>query len=329
MSSGSTALPTAENGNGGNKRIPCSLHGCKRVYTDNIALERHIRDHEIPAQSLPGKVLLCSSIGCSGSFSNMQRLMEHMRHHHKPNIFFQCESCRTKLRSYRGLLTHLHTCSRVPRSRTKPPELTLPLPAAANRPDMSTTAMDQQPPQLESVSAAQQLPSQIPNPDGSFPTAVPQPDSAGPPLLGPPILPLPQASPPHLASPQLSVAPHQPLFRNEAFNLPSSLNLDGPKAASDRLDAQGQQQTHTWSPESVHPAPGSAPHSPPGSSAVWKKNQGIACSRRILWEHTRGRYTCVQCGHVVSNRKEMTQHINSQHSGNKAAEDTTNSVNNT
>uniref|UniRef100_A0A3Q1ESU7 Zinc finger protein 414 n=1 Tax=Acanthochromis polyacanthus TaxID=80966 RepID=A0A3Q1ESU7_9TELE len=287
-------------------RIPCSLHGCKRVYTDNSALERHIQDHEIPAQSLPGELLLCSSIGCSGSFPNMQRLMQHMRHHHKPNIFFHC---RTKLRSYRGLLTHLHTCSKVPRSRTKPLELTLPLPAAANHPNVTATAMDQQPPQLESVSA---------------------PVSAGPPLLGPPILPLSQASPSLLASPQLSEATHQSVFRNEALNLPSSLNLDGPKAASDRLDAQGQQQTHTWSPESFHPAPGSAPHSPPGSSAVWKKNPGEPVFlRRILWEHTRGRYTCVQCGHVVSNRKEMTQHINSQHSGSKAAEDTTNSTDNT
>lgn len=35
-----------------------------------------------------GKALLCSTVGCGGSFPNMQKLMEHMRHHHKPNIFF-------------------------------------------------------------------------------------------------------------------------------------------------------------------------------------------------------------------------------------------------
>lgn len=36
----------------------------------------------------PGKVLLCSTAGCSGSFPNMKKLMEHMRQHHKPNIYF-------------------------------------------------------------------------------------------------------------------------------------------------------------------------------------------------------------------------------------------------
>lgn len=56
---------------------------------------------------------------------------------------------------------------------------------------------------------------------------------------------------------------------------------------------------------------------------------GLACSRRILWEHTRGRYTCVQCGHVVTNRKEMTLHISSKHSTVKAVEDTGSSATNT
>lgn len=299
MSPGGAAVQTSDDGSAGNKRTPCPVHGCKRVYTDHSALESHLKDHETPALSLPGKVLLCSTVGCSGSFPNMQKLMEHMRHHHKPNIFFQCESCRTKLRSYRGLLTHLHTCSKVPRGKTKPAEPTPPQPAAATNPNVTPGAMAQDPPQLESVT--QQLPSQIPNPDGSLPTAGPQPDSAGLPLLCLPVLPLSETSPP------------QPPPMNKA-----TVNLDGPKAGPDPPDTQSQ---HKTSSEPVHPAPGSAPHSPPGASAVWKKNQGLACSRRILWEHTRGRYTCVQCGHTVTNRKDMTQHINSQHNSAKAAED--------
>ncbi|XP_070765050.1 zinc finger protein 414 [Enoplosus armatus] len=315
MSSGSTLSQPAENGNGGNKRTPCPLHGCKRVYTDASALESHIKDHEISAQSLPGKVLLCSSVGCSGSFPNMQKLMEHMRHHHKPNIFFLCESCRTKLRSYRGLLTHLHTCSKVPRGKTKPTEPMPPPPAAVTNPNMTPTAMD-------SVSAPQQLPSQTPNPDGSFPAAVPQPDSGDPPFLGPPFLSAQQTSPPQLAPQQLTEGAPQPQLWNKASDVSPTLNLEDPTVAPDLHDAQGQHQTQTRSPEPVHPAPGAAPHSPPGSSAVWKKNQGMACNRRILWEHTKGRYTCVQCGHTATNRKEMTQHINTQHSANKPADDT-------
>lgn len=38
----------------GSTRTPCPLYGCKRVYTDTRALETHIKDHEISAQSLPG-----------------------------------------------------------------------------------------------------------------------------------------------------------------------------------------------------------------------------------------------------------------------------------
>ncbi|XP_069034083.1 LOW QUALITY PROTEIN: zinc finger protein 414-like [Embiotoca jacksoni] len=295
MSPGSTVLQTPEPGDGvsGNKRMTCPLHGCKRVYTDASALESHVKEHEIPAQSVPGKVLLCSSVGCSGSFPSMQQLMQHMRHHHKPNIFFQCESCRTKLRSYRGLLTHLHTCSKVPRGKPKPAE---PAPLAPDR-----------------------TPAHIPHPDGSLLPAAPQPDPAAPHLLAPPRVASPADLPPPARSPQLAeVTPRPP----EAPDPPPSLVPDGPKAAPDPPGVPSQHQTQTGSPEPVPAAPGSEPPSPPGPSAVWKKHQGLSCSRRVLWEHTRGRYTCVQCGHTVTNRKEMTQHINSQHSGSRAAEDT-------
>ncbi|XP_029318381.1 zinc finger protein 414 [Cottoperca gobio] len=302
MSSGSTVLHNAESGNGGNKRMPCSLHGCKRVYSDSAALESHIKDHDISAQSLPGKVLLCSTVGCSGSFPNMQKLMEHMRHHHKPNIFFLCESCRTKLRSYRGLLTHLHTCSKVTRGKTKSTE------AMASPPAPNPMDVDQKPPWLVSASAL----SEIPNPDGPFPAAVLKPDPAGTPL--PPFVSNPEIFPPHLAPPLLTEAAPQPQIKSEASDVLLSLNPD----------AQSQHLTQTRPPE-----PGSAPRSPPGSSAVWRKNTGMACSRRILWEHTKGHYLCVQCGHTVTSRKEMTQHINTKHSGNKPVEDSGSSATNT
>ncbi|XP_054471412.1 zinc finger protein 414 [Anoplopoma fimbria] len=317
MSSGSAAMQTErEPAGGGNKRSPCPLHGCKRLFSDATDLESHIKDHEISAQSLPGKVLLCSTVGCSGSFPDMQKLMEHMRHHHKPNIFFLCESCRTKLRSYRGLLTHLHTCSKVSRGRPKPSEPLAAGPASVTNPDL-----DQKPPLLDPVSTPQTLPSDLPNPEGSFLATVLKTDPS-PPLLGPPFSSDSETSPPHLALPQLPEAAPQPRLMGEPSDQPQPLNLDGPKAAQDAMDAQGQHLTQTRSPDRVNPAPGPAPRSPPGFAAVWKKGSGTACSRRILWEHTKGRYTCVQCGHAVSNRKEMTHHISSKHSGNKPADDT-------
>lgn len=36
-----------------------------------------------------GKIMLCSSPGCNSSFPNMQKLMDHVRQHYKPNIYFQ------------------------------------------------------------------------------------------------------------------------------------------------------------------------------------------------------------------------------------------------
>lgn len=268
------------------------------------ALQTHIKDHEIPAQSLPGKVLLCSTIGCSGSFPNMQKLMEHMRHHHKPNIFFLCESCRTKLRSYRGLLTHLHTCSKVPRGQKKPPEAAPPQPTG-----VTPMAVDQNPQQPDpAVATPQQLSSQVPG-DATQMDLAPPPGSSNP----------------ELPPPQITEA--VPQLKNDPSQVSLSLKPEE-QTAPDPTDTQIQQQPQIRSPEPVHPL-GPAPQSPPGLSAVWKKNQGLTCSRRILWEHTKGRYTCVQCGHSVTNRKDMTQHISTHHSGNKPTEDTANAVTNT
>ncbi|XP_029000637.1 zinc finger protein 414 [Betta splendens] len=303
MATGSAVIYENENGNGGNK-TQCPLHGCKRVYTDTSALESHIKDHEIPAQSIPGKVMLCSTVGCRGSFPNIQKLMEHMRHHHKPNIYFLCESCRTKLRSYRGLLTHLHTCSKVSRGKPKSTEPTHTQPASVPNPNLTPTAMGQDSSRLDAQSS-----SQIANADGSN-SAVFHPGSALPSISTPLLSHADTAAPQQLSVPQ-------PSLKNGVSTVPPSLSLAAPTSTSDVTDSYNQH------PEPVHPSPVSAPLSPSGSSAVWKRNQGMTHSRRILWEHTKGRYTCVQCGQTATNRKEMTQHI-SQHSGNKAAEDTNN-----
>lgn len=143
--------------------------------------------------------------------------------------------------------------------------------------------MDQDPPQLDSVSTPQDLPFQIPNPDLSFPAVASQPDSATPPLLAPHFLSKPEPSSVQLAPQQLAETAAQSQLRNKASDLPLSLNLVGPLAAPDPSDAQAQQQTQIRSP-------GSAPHSPPGSSAVWKKNQGQPL---LALKHTA--VTCHMC----------------------------------
>ncbi|CAL9701377.1 unnamed protein product [Knipowitschia caucasica] len=43
-------------------------------------------------------------------------------------------------------------------------------------------------------------------------------------------------------------------------------------------------------------------------TSAWRSAQGSPLDRRIEWQHIRGRYRCVQCGHTVSNREEMAAH---------------------
>uniref|UniRef100_A0A8C9V635 Zinc finger protein 414 n=1 Tax=Scleropages formosus TaxID=113540 RepID=A0A8C9V635_SCLFO len=97
--------------------LHCSFYGCKQTFTDVQKLTSHTQSHQIPTQSLPGKMFQCSALGCTSSFPNMQQLMEHMRRHYKPNHYFLCESCRSRLRSYRALFKHLHNCAKVARSK--------------------------------------------------------------------------------------------------------------------------------------------------------------------------------------------------------------------
>ncbi|KAJ3592822.1 hypothetical protein NHX12_005161 [Muraenolepis orangiensis] len=297
----------------GNKRKCCPLYGCKRVYTDTVALESHIKDHEIPAESIPGKVLLCSSIGCSGSFPDMQKLMQHMRHHHKPNLFFLCESCRAKLRSYRGLLTHLHTCSKVSRAKLKTEQMPPGFPLAASE-NWSTEQAAQQGDEAVGHMQITSDSQHVDNPLAS-PTHL---DQSSTPLLD---------SQETLSFQQLNQEPSQ--FQLQDFGSSSFPSPDTEMLSADPLpfdgqaEHQGQFQAHPL-PQSQsqaqavpqgqsQPQPQSAPQSPTSSAAVWKKNQGPPGNSRILWEHTRGRYTCVQCSLSLPNRKAMTAHINTEH----------------
>ncbi len=154
----------------------------------------------------------------------------------------------------------------MPRGKTKSTDPVLPPAAAVTNPNMTTTATDQNSPRLDTVSTPQDQPGQILNVDGSLPAADPQPDSAAPPALGPPILSSPETSPPQLAPQQLAEAAPQSQLRNEASESLSP-NVVSTAAVPASAEAHGRPQTQTR-------YSGSAPNSPSGSSAVWKKNQG-------------------------------------------------------
>lgn len=162
------------------------------------------------------------------------------------------------MRSYRNLLGHLHTCSKVPRGKPKAAETAPPQPA----PGVVKPA-EQPSPQLESLSSPQLT---------SFESTVPAAASTDPPTLDPPVLPLQGMSSPKLPPAPLSTA--SPV-QSESYHLPPTLNPVTPKAAVDPSDLQSQVQTQTWTSETSHPVSFSAVSSH-GSPAVWRKSQGEA-----------------------------------------------------
>ncbi|XP_019060295.1 zinc finger protein 414 [Fukomys damarensis] len=86
------------------------------------------------------------------------------------------------------------------------------------------------------------------------------------------------------------------------------------------------------SPPRLRPFLTTAPGPPASSAAVWKKSQGAggsprrpqggsdapsahAAPSRIVWEHTRGRYSCMQCAFSTASRPAMTLHLQDHRPG--------------
>lgn len=165
---------------------------------------------------------------------------------------FSCESCRTKLRSYRGLLTHLHTCSKVPRVKPKVTDTAPPLVNTGFSLHLTSLATNHNPPQLDSMSKSQDMTFQTPSSD----SALPQSNSAAAPPLAPTVI------------SSHDVHPKQQELKKIAPDLPPYV---GSAAAMELSDSQGQPQGQ---PQGQHRYLASAPKSPSGPSAIWKKNQG-------------------------------------------------------
>ncbi|XP_048198037.1 zinc finger protein 414 isoform X2 [Perognathus longimembris pacificus] len=90
------------------------------------------------------------------------------------------------------------------------------------------------------------------------------------------------------------------------------------------------------SPPRLRPFLAATPGPPASSAAVWKKSQGAGSSprrpqggpdapsgsaapSRIVWEHTRGRYSCMQCAFSTASRPAMTLHLRDHRSSAPAA----------
>ncbi|XP_009470273.1 PREDICTED: zinc finger protein 414 [Nipponia nippon] len=298
------------------KHYQCSSYGCKLAFPSMQELMDHLKVHYRPTQSLEGKTFQCPTLGCTETFPSMQDLMAHMKVHYKPNRYFKCENCMLRFRTHRSLFKHLHVCSDSASSPAPPPKADKPvLPA--------TSALEKEPPAKPPEGLPKLRP---PEKEAILPGADIAP-------AAPAALPtsLPELPGSLEALPLGSPAPHPfPLLEPSLFGPSSLTRFSGPPPSS----VPGPFLSY------VHPSPYSLPqppaqhrlrpyvpgHGPPVSNAVWKKSQGVSVSpllpcfgsgvtpghssnSRIVWEHTRGRYTCMQCPYSTASREEMTLHI--------------------
>ncbi|XP_058137879.1 zinc finger protein 414 isoform X2 [Dasypus novemcinctus] len=240
----------------------------------------------------PGKQVPCSSPGCCLSFPSVRDLAQHLRTHCPPTQslegkLFRCSalSCTETFPSMQELVAHgkLHykpnryfKCEncllrfRTHRSLFK--HLHVCAEHAQSPAPPPPPTLDKEPPAPE-------------RPPGSDPAMAPGLQF---PLLEPFTTPAPSPTGPFL--PYLNPTP---------FGL---------------------------SPPRLRPFLAAAPGSPASSAAVWKKSQGAggsprrpqggadtpsghAAPSRIVWEHTRGRYSCMQCAFSTASRPAMTLHL--------------------
>ncbi|XP_042650939.1 zinc finger protein 414 isoform X3 [Tyto alba] len=302
------------------KHYQCSSYGCKLAFPSMQELMDHLKVHYRPTQSLEGKTFQCPTLGCTETFPSMQDLMAHMKVHYKPNRYFKCENCMLRFRTHRSLFKHLHVCSDSSSSPAPPPKADKPVLPATSAPEKEPpTKLPEGLPKLPSVIRPLEKEAILPGADTAPAAPATLPTS------------LPELPGSLEALPLVSPAPHPfPLLEPSLFGPSSLTRFSGPPPSS----VPGPFLSY------VHPSPYSLPqppaqhrlrpyvpgHGPPVSNAVWKKSQGVSVSpllpcfgsgvtpghssnSRIVWEHTRGRYTCMQCPYSTASREEMTLHI--------------------
>eukprot|EP00062_Callorhinchus_milii_P015593 gi/632966006/ref/XP_007899179.1/ PREDICTED: zinc finger protein 414 [Callorhinchus milii] len=258
-------------------------------------------------QSMEGKVFKCSTNDCTEAFASMQHLMNHMRAHYKPNRYFKCETCKLSFRSHRSLFKHLHVC---PNLATNALSLKAEKPWSPGRPASSEpdpllkTPVPVEPVIFQSV--IKQLEKEG-SADTVSPAASSKPASALP-------SPLPSLHTSLGSMPLVSTGPHPfSLLQPSLFAAPGLGRFPG--------------QAHAQVPGPfipyMHPGPYSLPQaglqprlrpyvpsqSLPFSNAVWRKSAAQSANSRIVWEHTRGRYNCMQCPYSGMSREEITSHV--------------------
>ncbi|XP_070603916.1 zinc finger protein 414 isoform X2 [Erythrolamprus reginae] len=267
------------------KRYQCSGEGCRLACRSMKELLDHMQLHSRPTESLEGKTFRCSIPACVQSFPNMQDLMGHMKVHYKPNRYFKCENCMSRFRTHRSLFKHLHSCSDANTTTASTSEKPIFPPSSGLEKEPPGKLLEELP-KLERViqhlKKEALLPSTMDSPlaTDSLSAGLPGPLEPGP----------------------LPTSPAYPLLEQSLFGPPSLAKLSVPymHPTSYALpQAAVQNRLRSFLP---------AGQGLPVSNAVWKKSQGHSSNSRIVWEHTRGRYNCLQCPYSTASRGEMTRH---------------------
>ncbi|XP_012646281.1 zinc finger protein 414 isoform X2 [Microcebus murinus] len=253
----------------------------------------------------PGKQIPCSSPGCCLSFPSVRDLAQHLRTHCPPTQslegkLFRCSalSCTETFPSMQDLVAHgkLHykpnryfKCEncllrfRTHRSLFKHLHVCAEhaqSPAPPPPPALEKEPpAPERPPESDPASAAQGLQFPLLEP---FTTPAPAPAPTGPFL-------------PYLNPTPFGLSP--PRLRHFLATSP------GPPASSAAVWKKSQ-------------GAGSSPRRPQGGSDA---PSGHAAPSRIVWEHTRGRYSCMQCAFSTASRPAMTLHLEDHRPGGPAA----------
>ncbi|XP_043946545.1 zinc finger protein 414 [Protopterus annectens] len=291
----------------GGKAYLCSAFRCKLSFPSMQALVDHLKTHYRPTQSLDGKTFQCSNLGCKQSFSSMQDLMNHAAVHYKPNRYFKCENCMVRFRTHRSLFKHLHVCSDVSNS-TLPDKIEKNVPAS-----LSNAADDSE----EKLPISEEMPKlqRITSQDEKDEISSAGMDSVSTKRLSETTS--LQEGISSLDKFSLTVVSgateNFPVLDSSLFGPPALTRISGQPNTSMTEPLLSYAQSPFSVPQTAAVQQRLKPYLPnqdlPISNAVWKKNQGHSTNSRILWEHTRDQYKCMQCPCITASREEMTVHI--------------------
>ncbi|NXC21191.1 ZN414 protein, partial [Corythaeola cristata] len=278
----------------------------------------HLKVHYRPTQSLEGKTFQCPTLGCTETFPSMQDLMAHMKVHYKPNRYFNRGGGRSP--SFSGVVWRgdaaqvglemggVTGCAPPPLNEPPSRVPLVPKGRSSRRRSCSSClgARDAPPPPVTPV----------PMPGWKLPPfAMERREATGKGRSG--------LGRGHSLAPCSHIWGSSPLGQGPLCmwgsepagggSCPRSTNRSVPHGTRGRLPCTLRCR-FAWLPLPGWGGCSRAQHPPPHprlcaglpSSPVLA---GHASNSRIVWEHTRGRYTCTQCPYSTASREEMTLHI--------------------